>query len=358
MAPDLSEQLETPAHEFQKVDADPQLSIILVNWKAADLLRRCLQGIYGERERLRLEFIVVDNASNDGCGEMLRSEFPDVFFIGLSQNVGFAQASNRGAVRASGNLLLFLNPDTQISAGALSAMRQVFWERPDAGVVGCRLLNSDGSVQASCTKAFPSIAGEFLDSAGLMRRFPGWRLWSATALLPPSPGMVPVDCISGACLMIPRRLFQSVGGFDDSYFMYSEDVDLCWKVRQAGWTNYFTAVGEVVHRGGASSRQRGRSFETVFARQSRMDWFHRRRGVPYAFFYRAAMIVAALARLPMLFVLWLVSGNKKPSLGMSKWYVTLRWALGMEGWPRPPANKPTAGAFAHCPPTDRAIPGN
>lgn len=357
MAPDLSKQLE-PGPESLTAGFDPLLSIILVNWKAADLLRRCLQGIYGERERLQLEFIVVDNASDDGCAEMLRREFPDVLFIDLPQNAGFARANNRGAVRASADLLLFLNPDTEIGTGTLEAMRQVFGERPDAGVVGCRLLNSDGSVQTSCIKAFPSIAGEFLDSAWLIRHFPGWRLWGATALLPGKREMVPVDCISGACLMIPRRLFQAVGGFDDSYFMYSEDVDLCWKVRQAGWTNYFTAAGEVVHHGGASSAQRGRSFEIVIARQSRMDWFRRRRGVPHAVFYRAAMIVAALARLPVLFVLWLVSENKKPCSGMSKWYVALRWALGMEGWARQLARKPKAGAFAHSPTTDRAVTGD
>jgi GT2 family glycosyltransferase len=305
------------------------LSILIVNWKSAAFLRECLRSIYATAGSVRFEVIVVDNASFDGSEQMVRREFPGVTFIQSKENLGFAGANNAAFACSIGRNVLFLNPDTELRGNALEVMCATLDSVPDAGIVGCKLLNSDLSVQTSCIQAFPSILGEVLDFEFLRALFPNSPLWGMQALGAPGNQPAVVEVISGACLMIRRAVFEQVGQFSVGYFMYAEDTDLCYKVAQSGWRNYFVGGATVIHHGGRSSSSRPDHFAAVMMRESRLTFMRTRRGRGYAFCYRCATTLIAAVRILML-VAALPFTNVARSL--VKWFKILRWSLGLESW--------------------------
>lgn len=316
----------------------PDLSIIIVNWKSVAFLRKCLRTVYGNTRDITFEVIVVDNASGDNCQEMVGSEFPSVHCIQSDRNLGFAGANNLGFQYSSGRILLFLNPDTEVLGSAIKDMMQLLEEDTGAAIAGPRLLNSDDSAQTSCIRSFPSLMNEVLDAELLRQRFPRSRLWGSKALFANASGPVAVDAVSGASLMIRRQVFEQVGLFTTSYFMYAEDVDLCFKARQAGWATMFLPGATIVHHGGQSTRsQNDGNFADVVLRESRLRFFKNRRGTFYAAGYRVAMVVVALVRSALL-AGWMIFGGRaqRNSAGHSfrKWLRILRWATGMESWAR------------------------
>lgn len=310
------------------------LSIVIVNWNSLEYLRNCVASVYATTKNIAFEILVIDNASYDGCGEWLRESWPNVRFIQSDQNLGFGRANNLAAATATGRILLFLNPDTVVLDGAIERMISVLNETPDAGIVGCRLLNKDLSVQSSAVQAFPTIWNEALDSTFLRRLFPRSRLWGNSVLLERAPCVKEVDAISGACLMIKRDLFDKVGHFSPGYFMYVEDRDLCYKVRSAGYNTYFTNRAEVVHYGGTSSTARPESnFETVMRCESLFSFIRNRRGLLLAWVYRFVTALAALTRLLLLGLpALLMHGTRYNSF--SKWKCVFRWSTGLSSWTR------------------------
>jgi GT2 family glycosyltransferase len=311
------------------------LSIVIINWNSAAFVRTCLQSVYAGT-RCDFEVIVVDNASFDECGEIIRREFPEVRFIGSTVNLGFAKANNLGAREAKGRNLLFLNPDTEVMGDALCRMASFLDARPDAGIVGCKLLNTDLSLQTSCVQAFPSILNQALDTEYLRRAFPKLHLWGTQALL---TGDQPaeVEVISGAGLMIKADVFEAVGQFSSNYFMYAEDADLCFKVKQAGWKNCYLNSVSVVHHGGQSSDKKPESnFASVMMRESLKEFMRLRRGSLYAVAYQFSTVVIAILRLLVLTVAFVftLGGQKRESLRLAfaKWVKVLRWGLRMETW--------------------------
>jgi GT2 family glycosyltransferase len=315
------------------------LSIIIVNWNSIGYLRNCLESLCAETTGIKHEIIVVDNASYDGCGEMLRTGFPQARFIQNHQNRGFAAANNLAVTWSSGRFLLFLNPDTKISGPVIARMLSVFDSRPLAGVVGCKLLNADLTVQTTCVQSFPTLWNEVLDTEYFRSTFPNSRLWGNACLYIQDPGVFEVEAISGACLMIRRDVFERVGGFSTRYFMYVEDRDLCYAVRRAGFPAYFINTAEVVHYGGTSSDSRSESsFGTVMRCESLLNFMRYRRGRAHAAAYRLAMALSACCRLSLL---WLVAGtcgtagaSAVPRGAIRKWWAVFRWSLGLESWAR------------------------
>jgi GT2 family glycosyltransferase len=312
------------------------LSIIIINWNSAAFVRKCLQSVYAGTKECDFEVIVVDNASFDDCGAIIQSEFPTTKFIGSSINLGFAKANNLGAEAAKGRNLLFLNPDTEVIGDALLRIVSFLDARPDAGVVGCRLLNTDLSVQTSCVQAFPSILNQALDTEYLRRAFPKLRMWGTEALL--SDGNpAEVEVVAGACLMIKSDVFDAVGQFSSNYFMYAEDADLCFKAKQAGWKNYYLSSASVVHHGGRSSDKKPESnFASIMMRESIMEFMRLRRGSLYAVAYQFSTVVTAVFRLTLLVVAFpfTLGRQRRESLrpAFAKWVKVLRWGLRMEAW--------------------------
>ncbi len=246
------------------------------------------------------EVIVVDNASFDGCAEMLALRHPDVHFIQAHENLGFARANNLAAEKARGEVLLFLNPDTVIHDRALEKMFEVAAGRPDAGAVGARLLNRDGSIQKSSVQSFPTVLNQILDADLLRRLTPDSRLWGTRALAAGGPAPVPVQAVSGACLMVRGDAFADVGGFCTDYFMYGEDLDLCFRLARQRKVNLYCPQATVTHLGGGSSSSRTSGFAAVMTREAVMRFLATHRGRWSATWYRILMGWSALVRLALL----------------------------------------------------------
>ncbi len=205
------------------------LSVIILNWNTRKLLQECLQTLTRPHNGLDVEVIVVDNASSDDSRDMVRREFPQVKLIANPMNLGFGAGNNVGIPTSAGRYVLFLNSDTQVTEGALKSLVDYADANPDVGILGPKLLNADGSLQYSC-RQYPNLATGFLHNTPLGRLLPKNR-HAADYLMKNWDHATPrdVDWVSGAALMIRRACLDQIGGFDEDYYMYCEDVDLCWR---------------------------------------------------------------------------------------------------------------------------------
>lgn len=308
------------------------LSILIVNWNSAAYVKECLAAVPRAIGALRCEVIVIDNASFDSCGEMLLTTFPDVRFVQSDRNLGFGGANNLLARMSNAPVLLFLNPDTVPSAHALERMWRHLMDGADVGVLGCRLRNTDGTIQTSCVQAVPTVVNQFLDADLLRWLAPGLKLWGTSALRDTS-ATVDVEAVSGACMMMRRSVFEAVEGFSSAFFMYGEDIDLCARATAAGFSVRHVVDAEVVHHGGGSSRHAPSAFSVVMMCKSVSILIHRHRGERSAAIYRAALTVAASVRLGILLVSWPVwavaAGVGRWTGAWHKWTAVLRWSLGL-----------------------------
>jgi GT2 family glycosyltransferase len=314
------------------------LSIIIINYNSADYVSACLRIIRDQTSGVEYEEIVVDNASFDGCRERLAHDFPDVLFIQSQSNLGFGRANNLGAKHAKGKVLLFLNPDTEVQDCAIDRLYEQLWKLNNPGAVGCRLLNSDGSLQTSSVQALPTLLNQVLDAKALQRLFPKSGLWGTAVLFGGGTEPTEVEVVSGACLMIRKNVFERVGGFSPEYFMYGEDLDLCFKARRAGFQNYHVGSAVIVHHGGGSTNRSVNNFSNVMMCESVYRLLRKTRGRIYSNCYRASMCVAAVIRLTLLgalFPVWYDRGNGRGwNAVIRKWFRILRWGLGLERWIR------------------------
>lgn len=230
-----------------------ELSVIVVSYNTRELLARCLRSLAPASPQTAHEIIVVDNASRDGSVEMLGRQFPWVTSIANTTNLGFARACNQGVRESRGRNLLFLNADTEPQPGSVSGLVGYLGDHPRVGAVGPRLRHPDGGWPRSCFR-FPTLMRPLLNFR-LVRRVAGDRFGLP---YPSDDPRVreggPVDWLSGACLLIRQEALEAAGLFDERYFMYLEDTDLCRRLWGAGWEVVFWPRAEVLHVGGASSR--------------------------------------------------------------------------------------------------------
>jgi len=315
----------------------PVLSIIIVNWNSIQFTIQCIQSILKHANSIPLEIIVVDNASNDDCGSILLKKYQFVKFIQNTVNGGFAQANNLGAKYANSQNILFLNPDTELVSSALNVIINSLLTLPKVGVVGVKLLNSDKSVQTSCLQSFPTLCNQLLDCDILRNCLPRSSLWGMAALYTNIDNPTEVDVVSGACLGIKRETFDRIGGFSEEYFMYSEDVDICYKCRNKGLKNYFLPDVTVIHYGGGSSSKKEiSSFSAVMCRESRLRYFKKTKGFPYAILYRTCIgIIASLRMLVSIILIMMIQhaeARQRWRNAFLKSKAIFKWALGLEKW--------------------------
>jgi GT2 family glycosyltransferase len=279
------------------------LSIIIVNWNTRELLAQCLESVSDEIRELhplRVETLVVDNASCDGSAQMVRGRFPWVHLIENPTNVGFAQANNQAMGQCNGRYVLLLNPDTEVKPGALEALIRFMDAHPKTGGAGARLLNPDGTLQPSCYPA-PTLSREF------------WRLFHLDALRPYGVYHMAdwdldrprsVDIVQGACMILCREALNQVGLLDAEYFIYSEEVDLCHRLKQAGWHLCWMPQAQVVHYGGQSTQQVAAAmFLQLY--QGKILYFRKHYGRLTTQVYKLILIATSLARLLISPLAWL-----------------------------------------------------
>ena len=270
------------------------LSIVIVSWNTRELLRECLDSILVTVRQLRLEIFVVDNASHDGTVPMVRAEFPSVRLIENKENVGFARANNQAIQHSRGRYLMLLNSDTLVLPGAIERMLACMEARPDVGVMGPMHLNPDGSFQASFND-FPTLVPELLTVLGLSRR-----VYSPYhPSYPPQQSQVArqVEWVGGACLLVRREAMDRVGLLDEAYFMYTEEADWCYRMKQAGWQVYYLPEAQIVHWGGKSVEQRGQ-WKWVQLCRSKLLFFRKHHGpAPAALLGLAVLLSSALKTL-------------------------------------------------------------
>jgi len=251
-----------------------KISVIILNWNTRDLLAQCLNSIEQHKGNLQLEIIVVDNASTDGSQAMLKEKYPQIPLIANNQNMGFAKGNNQAMQVAHGDYFLLWNSDAFATPGAIQSLLHLAEKEPKAAIVGAQLRNADNSFQASYTP-FPNQWREFLILTGLGRTLLGHAYPSLGPEEEKGPQMV--DYVEGACLLVRRQAFQEVGGLDEGYFMYAEEVDWCYTMAKHGWQVWYQPEAKVIHLGGASSAGR-RTHREADLYRSRIRFFRKHYG--------------------------------------------------------------------------------
>ncbi len=266
------------------------LSIVIVSWNVKGLLKKCLLSLMESRgwRLVRpaadgaapgriMEIWVVDNGSSDGSQDMLREDFPDVGLVASEENLGFTRANNVGIERCRGRYIMLLNPDTEVSEDALSTLVDYLDESPDVGIVGPKIFDSDGEVQPS-RRRFPTYGTAFVESTVLQQWFPRNRALARYYMWDKPDDMVQdVDWLEGACLVVRREVVEAVGGLDERFFMYSEELDWCQRVKEAGWRVVYLPTARIVHHGGKSSEQVAAAKHIHFQR-SKIAYYAKRFG--------------------------------------------------------------------------------
>jgi N-acetylglucosaminyl-diphospho-decaprenol L-rhamnosyltransferase len=243
--------MDGPEHFRPAAAERADLSVVVVSYNTVSLLDRMFAALNAARGKLQVQIIVVDNASRDGSPDFLRRNYPDVELIENTVNVGFGRANNQAVARAGGRYVLLLNTDAFVGPDTLSKTIEYMDTHPDCGVLGVKLVGSDGALQPSC-RYFPTPWNVFLQSTGLMR------LWPNTPLVDDMSwdhnSVRTCDWVPGCYYLIRRDVIDRVGMFDPRYFIYYEEVDHCRAVRAAGWQVVYYPFTEVVHIGGESAK--------------------------------------------------------------------------------------------------------
>lgn len=230
------------------------ISVVIVNYKVPEFLKETIRSICEATLYAKTEIIVVDNDSRDRSQEIITAHFPDISWIQMKSNVGFGKACNIGVKKAQGTYVLLLNPDTVISKNTLTESVNFLRANPEVGLMGPKILNSDGSLQESCHRSFPSPADAIYHFTGLSKVFPkSKRFGNYYLTYLDSDVSVQVDAVSGSFMFLSRALFNQIGGFDERFFMYGEDLDICWRINDAGYKVWYFPGTQIIHRKGKSS---------------------------------------------------------------------------------------------------------
>ncbi|MEA3288108.1 MAG: glycosyltransferase [Candidatus Marinimicrobia bacterium] len=232
-----------------------KLSIIIVNYNVKAFLQQCLESILRTTQDLESEIFVVDNHSVDGSIEMLKEQFPQIKLIANAENLGFAKANNQALEQATGEYVWLLNPDTLVQEDTAEKLIESMEADSDIGLLGCKILNDDGSLQLACRRSFPTPWVAFTKILGLANLFPKSKWFGRYNLTHLDPDEAyPVEAISGSCMFIRRKALEAVGHLDETFFMYGEDLDWCFRFGQAGWKVFYTPETSIVHYKGESSK--------------------------------------------------------------------------------------------------------
>lgn len=233
----------------------PDLSIIILNYNTKNLLRDCLRSIEKSKtDGLVFQTIVVDNASTDGSVKMVKDDFPGVELMVSKKNLGFAGGNNLGIPHSSGRYVLFLNPDTIVEPNTFKEMVNFMNDHPQVGASTCKVILPNGKLDDACHRGFPTPWNAFCHFFGLEKIFPKSKIFSGYSL-----GWLPLDKIHeidsgvGAFLMVRRKVGEEINWWDEDYYWYGEDLDLCYRIKEKGWKVMFVPTTKIIHYKGAAS---------------------------------------------------------------------------------------------------------
>lgn len=278
-----------------------KLSIIIVNWNTKDYLKKCLESIKQIPRDFLLEVIVIDNHSSDSSPEMVRREFPEIHLIVNSENAGFARANNQALEIAQGKYLLLLNSDTQVKADTLKKAVEFIERHPPAGVVGGKILNPDGSIQPS-VRNFPTLGSQILLLLKLHHLFPKFYPFKKYFAQDFDYNLEQeVDQVMGAFFMISKECMETVGFFDEKFWLWFEEVDFCKRAKAKGFKIIYTPEFETIHARGQSFAKLKALKEQIIFNNSLLYYFkkHSNRFNYYLllFFYPISLFLALLVEI-------------------------------------------------------------
>jgi N-acetylglucosaminyl-diphospho-decaprenol L-rhamnosyltransferase len=311
------------------------LTIIIVNWNTRELLQNCLRSIHAAAGTLQIQTIVVDNNSSDGSREMVTTCFPEFTMLNSGANLGFACGNNLAVPLVKAPFVLFLNPDTEVTFAALAKMLDFMRSQPSAGAIGCRIRGRSGETKQLGLQWYPTPFTELvkylLVSESSYTRLP--------RLLPyHSPDKTgEVIKLFGACLMVRRAVLDQVGPFDERFFMYCEDVDLCMRITRAGWRLFYLADAEILHLGGSASSKAASSFSVLMTCESFSKYMAKHHGRIGCASYRVVTFLGSHARLLLLLALrgaQALGLTKQQGASLSnstqKHLAIIKWSLGLQ----------------------------
>lgn len=279
------------------------LSIIIVNYNTRELLKACLRSVFAETDGLDFEVFVVDNSSSDGSAKMVKNLFPRVHLIQNSRNLGFAEANNQAILKSQGRYVLLLNPDTVILSKALAKLVWFMDIHPDAGAAGCMLLNPGGSIQYSM-RNFPTFLNQLSECFFLHRLFPRVAFFGEMVCdLERYEQTRIVDWVSGAALIVRKEAISQIGLLDESFFLYSEEKDWCYRAWQVGWKIYYYPEAQFIHHHGESGTD-----PNLFSHllRSRVKFFQNYNSPARTWLFKKIVALRLLIRISLWFILSLI----------------------------------------------------
>lgn len=282
-----------------------QISVIIVNYNVKYFLEQCLYSVLAACKNVAAEIIVIDNQSTDGSRAFFADKFEQVHFIWNEENGGFSKANNKALLQAKGECILFLNPDTIVAEDCFEKCLSFLMSKKNVGALGVRMIDGSGNFLKESKRGFPSVLTSFCKLSGLTALFPKSRIFSRYYL-----GHLPemnnheVDVLSGAFMMVRKMVLDSIGSFDERFFMYGEDIDLGYRIQQAGFKNYYFAETTILHFKGESTKKNSLQYLRIFYGAMLLfvqKHYSGAKATSYAFFVHLASAVKTIGLLKVKF---------------------------------------------------------
>lgn len=284
------------------------LSIIIVNYNTKKLTLECIESIYKSKMNYTFEIFVVDNNSSDNSVDAIKETYSNVKVVENKENVGFSKANNQAIKVSNGRYVLLLNSDTIVNNTTLSTIIEFMDKHKEVGATGCKVVLPDGSLDKACHRGFPTPKASFYYITGLAKRFPSNPKFNGYHKSYLNMDEIhEIDCLVGAFMMVRRETIKDVGMLDETYFMYGEDIDWCYRIKKAGWKIYYNPKVSIIHYKGASSRKK--PFKIVYEFYRAMFVFHKNHFAPkYNIFINLLVYLGISIKLSMELIL---NGFKK-----------------------------------------------
>lgn len=303
-----------------------KISIIIVSWNAREFLRSCLESIRAASRPIVGEIIVVDNASADGSPDMVAQEFPEVSLVRSKENLGFARANNLAMSRATSDYWALVNSDVVVHPGCFEALVEFLARHPEAGLIGPKILGADGQLQWTCRR-FPTFWNTLCRTLALDGPLGRSPLFSGREMRHWNhEGLMEVEVLSGCFWLARRTAVDQVGGLDERFFFYAEDVDWCKRFRAAGWKVVFVPSAKATHYGGASSSNAPLRFSVEMLRANLIYWKKHYGWLGQAAFYLLSLAYYAI-RLVVYGVKRMVGADSENQYKFTRSVVGVHWLL-------------------------------